>query len=318
MKISPLASLTFLFALFLLPAEAASSKPVALMPPAYMDYKGLKDLFQHPDQWQETRSKITTLGCIDWLLDKNFSDDELKTYMPMVHQWGLKFALEVGAVKEWGITGEACFKLEQPKWNRIVAAGGQIDMFGMDEPLCNCRFYSHKSDDYAVEETANFIKLVRENYPNAQIGDIEPYPSLSLADLTTWIDALQAKLKEKGVKGLDFFRVDVDWVNFVVGNRPGNYEEVKKLEYVCRARHIPFSLVYWAADNGAMIKLGLCDDSTWYVGMMQMGYDYAAVDGAPDEYVIESWVNGPAHTVPETDPWTFTRSALDFCNKFVQ
>jgi hypothetical protein len=51
---------------------------------------------------------------------------------------------------------------------------------------------------------------------------------------------------------------------------------------------------------------------------MQMGYDYTAVHGTPDEYVIESWVDGPSHSVPETDQWTFTRSALDFCNKFVK
>jgi len=42
------------------------------------------------------------------------------------------------------------------------------------------------------------------------------------------------------------------------------------------------------------------------------------VDGAPDQYVIESWVSAPSRCVPETDEWTFTRSVRDFVKKFVQ
>jgi hypothetical protein len=51
---------------------------------------------------------------------------------------------------------------------------------------------------------------------------------------------------------------------------------------------------------------------------MQQGYDYALVDGSPDEYVIESWVGAPAHGLPETGDFTFTRSGRDFAQKFVK
>jgi hypothetical protein len=70
---------------------------------------------------------------------------------------------------------------------------------------------------------------------------------------------------------------------------------------------------------------------------MQEGYDYDTVTkapqsamarklakedhfgrpGGPDQYVIESYVGAPLKTIPETDDWTFTRSVLDFTNKFV-
>jgi len=62
---------------------------------------------------------------------------------------------------------------------------------------------------------------------------------------------------------------------------------------------------------------GLADDSTWYTAIMQQGYDYNIVDGHPDQYVIESWVNGPARCLPETAEFTFTRSVRDFVRKFV-
>lgn len=40
------------------------------------------------------------------------------------------------------------------------------------------------------------------------------------------------------------------------------------------------------------------------------------VDGAPDQYVIESWVGAPKRCLPETEPFSFTRSVLDFTRKF--
>ena len=62
----------------------------------------------------------------------------------------------------------------------------------------------------------------------------------------------------------------------------------------------------------------MADDSTWYTGIMQQGYDYALLGGVPDQYVIESWVGAPARALPETGDFTFTRSVRDFVRKFVK
>jgi hypothetical protein len=202
-------------------------------------------------------------------------------------------------------------------WDRFQRLGGNISAIAMDEPLCCARKEIHKPDDYAVRETANFIALVRKHCPQARIGDIEPYPFISLPDQVRWIDALQRRLAEMQVRGLDFFRLDVDWVHFTVGN-PGSWRDVKKLEQHCRGRGIPFSLIYWAADYNEAKRRGLADDATWYVSMMQQGYDYAIVDGSPDQYVIQSWVDAPARCVPDSGEFTFTRSVRDFSRRFVK
>jgi hypothetical protein len=148
------------------------------------------------------------------------------------------------------------------------------------------------------------------------IGDIEPCPFLSNADAIQWIEALQQKLAAKGVRGLDFFRLDVDWLNYVRGNRA--WPDIKALEDYCRSKGIAFSLIYWAADYPELQRRGLADDATWYVSVMRQGYDYANVDGRPDQYVIESWIGAPSESVPETGDWTFTRSVLDFARRFVK
>ena len=174
-----------------------------------------------------------------------------------------------------------------------------------------------KPDDYAVEETARYVALVREHYPKVLIGDIEPYPYIALPDLIRWIEALEKRLAQMHVRGLDFFRIDVDWLCFVARNQ-GSWSEVKKLERYCNSRKLAFSLIYWASPYPAMERRCLADDSTWYVATMQQGYDYAAVDGAPQQYVIESWIDAPRRCLPETGEFTFTRCVRDFSRTFVK
>ena len=119
------------------------------------------------------------------------------------------------------------------------------------------------------------------------------------------------------MRGLDFYRLDVDWIRFTVQNK-GSWKEVRDLERFCRQKKLPFSLIYWSSGYPGMLKRGMADDSTWYVNVMQQGYDYAFIDGKPDQYVIESWVGAPSQSIPETADWTFTRSVRDFAKKFVK
>ena len=299
-------------------ASAATGKKVALMPPSYKNGDCFRDLFLHPDQWPVARSKIQTLSYGDWKVAYQFSDDQLRAWLPMIQQWGLRFVLETGSVKEWGPTGQECFNKDRRYWDRIISLGGKIDGLEMDESLTAVRRSIKKSDDYAADETANFVALVRKNYPNMTVGEVEPYPSISMADDIKWIDMLQSRLIAKTGRGMDSFRLDVNWVEFIHRKQKGNWSEVKQIEDACRSRHIPFALIYWAADLPQLTRLGFADDSTWYVSMMQMGNDYALVGGSPDEYYLESWINGPPQSVPETQDWTLTRSVVDFCNKFVK
>jgi hypothetical protein len=297
--------------------EGKAHPAVWMGPPSYENGKCFRELFEHPDAWQETRSAIDVLMYADHQLDRQFTDDELRAWFSQLQQWRLEFALEVGAVKQWGVTGEKTFEVQRPKWDRFRDLGGEIHAIAMDEPLLCCRKHIDKPDDYALEETADFIARVRRQYPDMLIGDIETYPSIPLEDHFWWLDALQKRLAEMQVRGLDFYRLDVNWAEFVVFNR-GGWREVRKLEQHCRQRKMPFSLIYWASGYPGLARKGLADDSTWYVSIMQQGYNYAMVQGAPDQFVIESWLEGPSRSTPETEPWTFTRSVLDFTRKFVK
>jgi hypothetical protein len=168
-------------------------------------------------------------------------------WLPELKELGLKLGLEVGAVKPWGTTGAKTFESERRMWDRFQSLGGEIYAVAMDEPLVAVLHDLHESTEYAVEQTAQFILLVRQHYPSVLIGDIEPYPAFSAVQRLQFIDALQARLRQLHVRGLDFFRL-----------------------------------------------------------------------GAPDVYVIESWVGAPAQTIPETAEWSFTRSVLDFTRRVTE
>ena len=285
-------------------------------PPGHDNGRSFRELFESPDAWKETRSVVDVLFYADHSLKRHFTDEQLRTWFAQLKQWNLRFALEVGAVKPWGTTGEKCFNIERPMWEHFHSLGARFYAIALDEPLACTKLVLKKPDDYAVQETASYIALVRKHFPDMLIGDIEAFPFTPLDDHFRWIDALQKRLAEMKVRGLDFYRVDVDWVHFVHGH--GSWADVKKLEQYCRQRKLPFSLVYWAADYPALTKLGLAGDATWYVSVIQQGYDYALVQGAPEQYVVQSWVGGPPRAIPETDSWTFTRSVLDFQRTIVQ
>ncbi len=316
----PLRACAALVLLYVVPfchAQANMDKPEVWMMPPGNEGRSFRELSGQPEAWQETRSLIHVLGCTDLQTQKLFTDDELRGWFALMNGWGLKFGVEVGAIKEWGLTGAKTFAAERPLWERVQRLGGKIYAVAMDEPLVCCRQHIRQTDAYAVQETANYIALVRQHFPDVRVGDIEAYPSIPLPDHIWWIEALNKRLAEMKVRGLDFYRLDVDWAAFVVRDQC-SWRDVKKIEQACRKRNLPFSLIYWASGLPAMQRKGLADDSTWYTGIMQQGYDYAFVGGAPDQVVIESWVQAPARVLPETGEFTFTRSVRDFVKKFVQ
>ena len=101
-----------------------------------------------------------------------------------------------GIPSTWFETGEKTFAVQGPKWERFRSLGANLYAIAMDEPLLCCRKHIDKPDNYALEETADFIARVRKQYPEMLIGDIETYLSISLEDHYWWIDTLHKRLAE--------------------------------------------------------------------------------------------------------------------------
>jgi hypothetical protein len=299
-------------------AAGGAAKPDVWMMPSPWPGNGqcLRELVAQDKEWVNTRAAVVGLGYWPSLLNVHFSDDQIRSVFAKVHEWGLKFAFEVPVVKPENPTANDTFNLLQKQMERFVPLGAKVDQFAFDEPLYATRYMMGKTEEYAVTETADYISRLRKAYPNAQVGDIEPYPAMKLAETTHFVDALQAKCAQDGNPGIDFLRLDVDWADMGI-TLVGSWAEIKKLEEYCRSKGIKFSMIYWAADNDLLADKGLGSDMNWYMGVMHHAAAYALAGGKPDQYVIESWVHAPEHAVPETKLTTFTRSVLDFCTRFV-
>lgn len=299
-------------------APAKSARPMVwMMPPPWERNGGcLRELLQHDDQWSRTRSQIDGLGYWPSLLNVHFSDAEIHTLFTKLKKWNLRFTFEVQVLKKDLPTARQSFDQLQGFTTRFKPLGMFVDSFSFDEPYYAAKYFLGKPDEFAIEEVASYIAMLRAKYPNAEVGDIEPYPALTFAEITSFMDRLQAKCAEKGVKGPDFLRLDVDWagMNNWLG---GSWPEAKKIEDHCHSKGLRFVMTYCAVDYDVLKPKGLDYDMMWYVGIMHQGNAYAMVGGKPDAYVIESWLHTPPHAIPESDMTTFSRSVLDFCKYFV-
>lgn len=276
---------------------------------------GFRQLFEHPDQWQRARAMTDELLYADHNLAR-FSDSDLKEWFAMMRNWHIPLELEVGAIKGWGPTAEDTFHAEQPMWNRFIRLGADLNSIAMDEPLAASRYILHKPDAYAYTQTVRFIEMARENYPGLRIGDIEPYPGIPENDHTAWLRGLQERLRQDHVRGLDFYRVDADWVAFTKTEQ-GSWKGVASLAATVRNIGVPFSLIYWASGYPSEMASGVAGEDTWYIEVLGQGYAVSDVGSPPDQFVLESWIGAPKQTVPETGDFTFMRSVLDFGRKFL-
>ena len=249
----------------------------------------------------------------------DFSDDDLRRWFPQIKLWNLKLSMEVGAVKPWGATGAVAFKKSRKNWDRILADGADIDTIVMDEPLATTIGALHQPVSYAVEQTAAYVALVRQNYPSWKIVETEPYPAFQTRQLVEFIDALQARLQQMQVRGVDSVRLDVDYMNFEPGNVNGGegWSGVKKMEIEMRLRGLPFGMIYWGANIPLATKQGKLTPMTWETAILGQGEAYHEAGGRPDEFVIEDWVKSPEHSVPENTPGTFMHSVDAFTDKFL-
>jgi len=324
-------------------AESGAVPEVWIIPPPWPgNGQCLRELVQRGDEWKTLRSQVRGIGTYAWLLNVHHSDDDNRALFARVAEWKLGFGLEVPVVKaaNWGLPealqAKSAFDQLQGFIARFTALGmKQVDWFAFDEPIYAVRYVipnsggtvpvapvveligSVKNDPdaahriaYGVAETVSYIAMMRKAFPDSRLGDIEPYPALNPDEIETAVNATQRGCAAQGIRGLDFFRLDVDW-DLMEQKKLGSWEQVKHIETMCRARGIDFHMIFWAANQPRLVKEAP-SPMLWRDGMMHQAKAYHASGAKPDALIIESWLHTPEHAVPETNPETFTASALEF------
>ncbi len=329
------------------PTQQPGPEAWILPPPWPGKGRCLFEMVRREAEWSQTRRLVRGIGYWPLLLNNGHSDNEIRELFVKLKAWRLGFALEVPVLKgdHWcgdslPLQAKGAFDLLQQYAKRFRSLGmGELDWISFDEPIYAARHIVPMPSDnselaapesvalaikdpavtrrlyYGIAQTVSFIAMLRQAYPGSRLGDVEPYPALKYDEIVGAVEGIQKGSARRGIRGLDFLRLDVDW-DLMERTGSGSWAEVKRIEDTCRAKRIAFSLIYWAADQPRLAQAGRAAKMDWRSGVLHQSRAYAQAGGRPDEIVIESWLQVPEHAVPETQPETFTASVLDFLRAF--
>ena len=181
-----------------------------------------------------------------------------------------------------------------------MGEGAFIDYLIIDEPLTAPFPHDY---DYSVDQTAEFVRLARQVFPNVSIILQEAYPEHDATTLMNFYRDVNTQAISRTGWGIQYAELDHDW------NRGGTTADVIQIQNSVRSNGMKFSSIFWNADP----------NRSWYDGLMTQGqmYENASPNGlAPDMKAVDDWTGSPTSTLPESTPGTFTRSVRDFANTY--
>jgi hypothetical protein len=212
-----------------------------------------------------------------------------------------------------GVEGYALENGVEAVCKRIRKFGGALDYVAMDEPV----WFGHVAsggtrcrDAIAdlAEQAAPKLMLLRQYFPNVQIGEIEPVnTSRNAMSLDSrFIDDVMAfdnLLEQKSGVKLAFMHADVAWTS--------NWSPVlEMMANRAHARRMRFGLI---CDGDANVG----GDEAWVQQAIQRCRTVAANPRTrPDDLIVQSWEPLPTRMLPETNPGSLTFEAKQLAMLF--
>ncbi len=288
-----------------------------------MGSRDYADLFMKPEQWSAARSRINILK----FYTQNVleypcvicGDDTLRAFVTVdafrkLTEWGIAIGVEVGAVKPWGCTGTEEFRVIKEVIGNIQVHGGRVAYLDMDEPYIGGELVADGmacglSMEQSAGVTAQVVENVNKLYPEIMVGDTEPYPYFSVAELEQWILALETR----GVT-LAHFHLDVD-VERVQVDREDVVGDLQQLSQFFQEHRIPFGVIFTSNWHAAGSDRAYFDSTLEWVRTVNNAI------GKPPHVIFQSWQADPddrenkrLHKVPinlpENDPSVFSHTRL--------
>lgn len=188
--------------------------------------------------------------------------------------------------------------------NRIRAAGGRLDLIGMDEPW----FYGHVYDgpracrwppERIAQGVVDFVAAIRTVHPDVIVGDTEAVTrEMDPARLVSWLDAYHAVAGEP----LPFVHLDIDF------GSPGWPEMVASLRAAGERRGTAVGLIVFGDPSDPT-------DEAWFGTAAARTLAAGGADDPPEHLLFQSWQDRPNLVLPaagqETWTWFVSRYATD-------
>ena len=261
------------------------------------------DLFSRDDLWENSRRNIDVFVLHTESLINQTTDPcpycgntSYKTLVQVdafnkLNSWGVEIAIDVPAVKEWGCNATNTIPVTQRVIQNLNLAGSSASYLAMDEPYMGGELIRSdgKTCGYNMRQSANqtaiFIKSIKNQYPHIKLGDIEPYPRFNSRQLIDWV----LELESNGAY-LDFFHLDV---NYLFGRYPPNVSELIELRDFFKSKNIEFGIIYWN-DPKPPTSSNYTNGTLLWTNFVKKNKFYGT------DHIIQSWVSDVPINLPET------------------
>lgn len=259
------------------------------------------DLFDPDAPWTGAESHLHVFKLYGEWVAYHATDAELRLAVDAIRERGLALAVEAGPLDPpaecgQGIEGFAGTDEGRLIADRILNAGGRIDLIALDEPLFFASIYDGPQacrwdPEQVAAEVGEFIGVMREYFPDLVVGDTEPLAHTSTPrTYTGWLETFRR------VNGYDlaFLHMDIDW------GRPTWPGEVKTIEDFGRSFGVPVGIIYAGNHQDAT-------DEAWLsiAGERVLRYE-DQTGGRPEHVLFQSWNDKPDRALPDGDLYTFT------------
>ncbi len=268
--------------------------------------QGWRELFMQPDApWPPFMDHVQVIAFAGNF--KSAPDDVLVKAFAKMKQKHIAFAIESLAQSWVGFPEHCGHGVEgytDPPGNaaiarKIKAAGGELTYVTMDGPFSSGHYYDgpnacHDPIPVVAERAAAVMREYKKVFPNVQIGDTEPFPSLVKhptwqQDYQEWMQAFEKAYGEP----IAFLNMDVNWPE----DNSHWQRSMREAADFTRTNHLSMGIVYNAAIPG-----GAKSDQQWLESAVG---NFTAVekglDIAPDKALFESWAYFPKRSITDTD-----------------
>ena len=279
--------------------------------PGYGGAPGYMDLFKSDAPWQNAASHVDVFKIYpQWI--HSATDAQLQTQFADLKRRHIALALEFGVLtgkpgKGQGVEGQGGEWLLRMA-RRVRDNGGELRYIAMDEPTFFGTVYNGKNafalsvDEMAQNAAAN-IKEMWTEFPDVQVGDIEPLVRTSAQGfdrdqlLQRYGEADDALGRALG-RPLAFFQADIDWND---RDWPTFLSASKAMAGVHK---LPFGVIY----NGQ----GETGNLQWVDTARRRTSQIEDAVGTPEIVVFQSWNPFPNKLLPETDADAMTSLIDDY------
>ena len=261
------------------------------------------------DRWPTLYVRTTYLGAVSWQLRPDRATDaSLARCFAAMNARNLQLSLEVG-ITSVVATGLEAYQIGWLEWQRYLDLGAPLGALFIDEPLTNGGRIQGLAYAGIVNETANWIALVRRNprLARVRLNLIEAYPHISAATIVAFLNDVNNAAASRGVAGLDGLQIDHAWD----GVAAWSGDDLGSMAAAAHNRRMDFSIIFYAAmpfqdpTNDCDFRARLFQQWDAY---KRSGLDYYGFH--PDIFTVQSWDQLPSVTVPEsTGACTFMQGA---------